>query len=61
MSGVSVVSSNIGRVAPSPRAGGGGASAWPIPDSGGLAASVVEVGNPTGVPFVFLHGLVGLN
>ncbi len=34
-------------------------SSWAIADSGGLAASVVDSGR--GVPFVFLHGLVGLN
>ncbi len=32
---------------------------WVIPDGDGLAASVHEIGS--GVPLVFLHGLVGLN
>lgn len=32
---------------------------WGIPDSGGLTATVSDCGQ--GVPFVFLHGLVGLN
>ena len=34
-------------------------SRWAIPDSDGLAAIVRDSGR--GVPFVFLHGLVGLN
>ncbi len=38
---------------------GDGVARWVIPDSGGLAAAVSDSGR--GVPFVFLHGLVGLN
>ena len=34
-------------------------SRWPIADSEGLVATVHDSGK--GMPFVFLHGLVGLN
>jgi pimeloyl-ACP methyl ester carboxylesterase len=34
---------------------------WPIPGSEGLEAKVFDSGRVGGVPFVFLHGLVGLN
>lgn len=34
-------------------------SRWTVPDSDGLQADVMDCGQ--GVPFVFLHGLVGLN
>lgn len=34
-------------------------SQWIVPDSDGLSATVHDIG--TGIPFVFLHGLVGLN
>jgi pimeloyl-ACP methyl ester carboxylesterase len=42
-----------------PPAAGMSTSHWILPDGEGLMATVHEVG--TGVPFVFLHGLVGLN
>ncbi len=43
-----------------PRSGvGDGVAHWAIPDSVGLVATVSDLG--CGMPFVFLHGLVGLN
>ena len=39
--------------------GGDAPLRWAIPDSTGLVATVSDTG--VGIPFVFLHGLVGLN
>jgi pimeloyl-ACP methyl ester carboxylesterase len=53
---LSVVSSPVGSGADAARE-----TRWAIPGSEGLQAKVFDSGRLGGVPFVFLHGLVGLN
>lgn len=51
--------SAVGGLGVIPPGGRSDGAAWPIPDSGGLTATVSDLGR--GAPVVFLHGLVGLN
>jgi 2-hydroxy-6-oxonona-2,4-dienedioate hydrolase len=51
---------SVGAMSPHGSASGRRVAEWPLPPSqGGLTATVQEAG--TGLPVVFLHGLVGLN
>jgi 2-hydroxy-6-oxonona-2,4-dienedioate hydrolase len=61
---LSVLSTNAAaqHASPLPASGQDRTVRWSIPDSSGLAAEVRDLGWGSGnVPFVFLHGLVGLN